>query len=259
MHPSVGEPKKPVGVLTLFKILIKEEFKVLSFENLTQEQIQELINQLAVQAGLEIEIKDKQEKPVKRQGRKLPRFLHPEEVAQLLKPLNVKCITGLRNRTIFESMYRAGLRVSEVCNLTPSHVDLIRGTILIQDGKNNTDRIVPITNELMKWLKKWDAVRPESPYFFSTLKGGKLDPRQLNATLERLSQKSGVYIQDGVNRKPVSCHVLRHSYATELLKRGINIRELQDLLGHRNIQTTEIYTHVVMTELDKKIKSFDDF
>jgi len=152
-------------------------------------------------------------------------------------------------------MYRAGLRVSEVCNLTLSDVNFETGLIYVQQGKCGKDRYVPMDNDIMTSLQAWLKIRPESEYFFCTLQGGQLDTRYVREVCYRLSTKAGVYIQDGTKKKPVSPHKLRHTMATELLKsKDFNIREIQTLLGHSSINTTMIYTHVVLDELQEKIR-----
>jgi len=95
-------------------------------------------------------------------------------------------------------------------------------------------------------------IRPDSQYFFCTLKGGILDTRYIRDVCYRMSEKAGVYIQDGKEKKLVSPHKLRHSALTSLLKEGFNIREVQEIAGHANLATTQIYTHVAIDELQDK-------
>lgn len=153
-----------------------------------------------------------------------------------------------------EMMYRAGLRVSEVCNLTTGDVDLNEGFVYIQQSKNKKDRYVPIEDETIMWCRLWQAARPESKYFFSTLSGGKLSDTYIRQVCYRKSKRSGVYITDNKEIKPVHPHVLRHCFATELLEEGFSIREVQELLGHASIDTTMVYTHIRPKNLASKIK-----
>ena len=188
--------------------------------------------------------------------KKLPKALSPQQVDQLLSKISLKCPTSKRNMAIFQTMLKAGLRVSEVCNLTPADVNLEKGNIYVQCGKGQKDRMLPIGQCLMNWLKKWDSIRPQqSQYFFCTLQGGQLDPRYLNQVLERLSVKSGVFIQDRLKQGPVHCHCLRHTYATDLLRRGLNLPQIQKLMGHASIATTQVYLYVSDEELDAAVKA----
>jgi len=223
---------------------------------------EEMLRNMAAALGIEIEIKGAQEvmegpKVKKRRAKKLPKALNPQQVEKLLAPIKIKCSTGLRNKTILLVMLKAGLRVSEVTNLTPADVDLSKGMILVQQGKGGRDRVIPIGEELMEWLNRWDETRPSgAQYFFCAVnKGTQLLPRYINQVLERLSNESGVFIQDGAKQGPVHAHCLRHTYATNLLEQGVNIREIQELLGHSSVSTTQIYASVNMVHLDAKIKA----
>ncbi len=196
---------------------------------------------------------------------KLPKIIDQRGVKKMLSQINVGCPTGCRNYAIIIMMYRAGLRVSEVCKLTPSDMNFETGLIYVQqskgrgkikDGKKvqeKKDRYVPMDNDIIKACQAWLAIRPESDYFFCTLEGGQLDQRYIREVCYRLSTKAGVYIQDGDKKKKVSPHKLRHTMATELLREGFDIREVQETLGHSSVATTQVYTHVVQDELQAKI------
>lgn len=189
---------------------------------------------------------------------KLPKIIDRRSVTKMLKQLNLNCPTGIRNYAIVIMMYRAGLRVQEVCNLTLSDVNFETGLIYVQQSKGKKgkkkDRYVPMDSDIIKTCQDWLAVRPQSDYFFCTLEGGKLDQRYIREVCYRISKKAGVYIQDGAKQKPVSPHKFRHSFATELVReKECNIRDIQELLGHSSVSTTQIYTHVVMDELQAKI------
>lgn len=158
-------------------------------------------------------------------------------------------------KELIETMYRAALRVSEVANLTPADVNLEKGEIYVQDGKNSRDRRVPIGPALMEWLSRWNNARPDSQWFFCTTKGGQVSIRWIRAMMERLSKESGIFIQSGRNQKPIWPHSLRHSCATNWLNDGLSIREVQELLGHESLNTTMKYTHISMKALDGKIKA----
>ena len=186
---------------------------------------------------------------------KLPKIIDQKSVKKMLAQINTSCPTGIRNYTIVIMMYRAGLRVSEVCNLGLSDVNFETGLIYIQQGKGKKDRYVPMDDDIEKSLKVWLAVRPDSQFIFCTLEGGQLMQRYIREVCYRISEKVGVFIQDGAIKKPVSPHKLRHTFLTEVLGEGTaNIREVQELAGHSSLNTTMVYTHVVMDELQGKIK-----
>jgi len=189
-----------------------------------------------------------------RKPQKLPKILSQDQVQALFKTINVKCPTGRRNRALLQVLYRCGLRISEACNLAEADVDLQQGFIYIQEGKNKKDRYTPLDPETIAWLKRWEAIRPESDYYFCTLHGSDLKPVYIRQVLDRKSAKSGVFIQDGHEKKHVTPHKLRHTYATELVEEGFSLPEVQQLLGHASIQTTAVYTHVRPEKLAAKIK-----
>ena len=194
-------------------------------------------------------------KPQKRKGRKLPKVLKPGDADIFLSALNTKTFMGLRDRCILDVMYSCGLRVSEVCNLQVEDVDLEEGYFFIQQGKGNKDRTVPMDADLIGWLQKWVERRPQqAQYFFCTAKGGKLSTRQIRKKCEIVSEKSGVYIRDGENKKPVHPHTLRHCCFTELLEAGFSLPEIQELAGHTSINTTAIYLHVRPEALRRKMR-----
>jgi integrase/recombinase XerD len=186
---------------------------------------------------------------------KLPKIIDQKSVKKMLSQINTSCPTGIRNYAIILMMYRAGLRVSEVCNLGLSDVNFETGLIYIQQGKGKKDRYIPMDDDIIKSAQAWLSIRPDSIHFVCTLEGGQLDVRYIREVCYRISKKAGVFIQDGIEKKPVSPHKLRHTFSTEILREGTaNIRELQELLGHSSIQTTMVYTHVVMDEIQGKIK-----
>ena len=185
---------------------------------------------------------------------KLPKIIDQRSVTKMLNQININCPTGIRNYAIVMTMYRSGLRVSEICKLTLSDVNFDSGLIYVQQGKGKKDRYVPMDSDIIKACKAWLTVRPVSEYFFCTLEGGILDARYIREVCYRLSKKAGVFIQDGMEKKPVSPHKLRHTFLTECLRDGeFNIREVQQLAGHSSLNTTMVYTHVVMDELQAKV------
>lgn len=195
----------------------------------------------------------------KRHSSKLPKFIPQNEVLKILSCINTKCWMGLRNHTIIMVLYRAGLRVSELCKLTLPDVNFNTEMIYVQQGKGKKDRYVPmdfnVKQSLKNWLKIRLVVQDADEYLFCTSKGRKLSDRYVREMCYRTSEKAGVYIQDGTKKKPVSPHKFRHSCFTELLREGdFNIREIQQIAGHKSINTTMIYTHVVTDDIQKKMR-----
>lgn len=183
---------------------------------------------------------------------KLPKTISEADAIKLLSQINRKCPTGCRNYAMLMIMYRNGLRVSEVANLTVPDINFEENTIYVQQGKGKKDRIIPLDVDAKEACIAWQKIRPDSQYFFCTLKGGILDTRYIRDVCYRMSERAGVYIQDGKEKKLVSPHKLRHSALTSLLKEGFNIREVQEIAGHANLATTQIYTHVAIDELQNK-------
>jgi len=188
---------------------------------------------------------------------KLPKIVKKNELQRMFNRINTKTPSGLRNMVALQLMYRAGLRNSEVCNLSPADIDMDKGLIYIQQSKGRKDRYAIMDDILKGWCMKWDKVRPQCDYYVCTMKGTKLSDRYLREICYRLSKKAGVYINDNHRLRKVFPHALRHTFATELLaSKDFNIREVQTLLGHSNVNTTMIYTHVVMDDLlVEKIKN----
>jgi len=188
-------------------------------------------------------------------ARHLPKIMEKHEVAELLAQPNTGCPTGLRNRAILEVMYRAGLRVSEVCNLRPRDIRWQAQELTVVAGKGDKDRVVPFGRELENWLRMWADRRPTvgngTGFFFCTLQGGRMSPRYLQQLVKRLATKAGL------DPEQVTPHVLRHTCATELLDEGFTIREVQEVLGHARVETTQIYTHVRPKALGDKLRARD--
>ncbi len=184
--------------------------------------------------------------------KRLPIALEAHEVEKILALPNTRCNTGLRNRAILEVMYRAGLRVSEVANLKPGHIRWKEKIIEIHNGKGGRDRNVPVRSETIAWLQAWKQAKPKSRYFFCTFKRTQLTTRYIQMLVKRLAHKAGLE-----RVEMITPHCLRHTYATELLDQGFTIREVQMLLGHSSVQTTQIYTHVRPADIAAKIQAQD--
>lgn len=191
-------------------------------------------------------------------ARKLPKFINQNQAVKMLDQINQNCTIGARNHAMLMTMYRAGLRVSEVANLTLSDMNIDDKMIYIQNSKGAKDRYVPMSGDIIKSAKNWLLFRPESDYFFCTHKGGQLDVRYIREMTYRVSEQAGVFIQAGKEKKKVNPHALRHSFATSLLKSGnFDIREIQELMGHENLATTQIYTHVTLDDMAHKFNKME--
>ena len=182
----------------------------------------------------------------------LPKFLNQSEIEMLLSQPDVETETGLRDRAILELMYSSGLRVSEAVNLQLRDVDLDNG-VLTCTGKGSKTRRVPIGSSAVEWLRKYLAVRRKQEnieidnLFVSP--GGKLLTRQLvHSFIKAYGEACGI--------EGVSPHTLRHSFATHLVQNRADIRSVQQMLGHADISTTQIYTHITDAHLKKAYENF---
>jgi integrase/recombinase XerD len=180
--------------------------------------------------------------------RALPRYLTPGQVEALLAAPDTKVLLGLRDRAILETMYATGLRAAEVTGLRTSDVDLEIG-VVTAFGKGRKERIVPLGREAQAWIRRYLqrvrarlVKRGDDGILFLSQRGGKLGHMGLWTIVRRHAVKAGV---DCV----LSPHVLRHSFASHLLERGADLRSLQAMLGHADISTTQIYTHITRERL----------
>jgi len=184
--------------------------------------------------------------------KKLPTVLEPEEAQSLLKQPNKRYPTGLRNKAMMSLMLHCGLRVSEVVNLRPGKINLTKGKLRVDSGKGNKDRDLAIPEYLTDLFDSWRKKRPESNFFFSTLKGKKLSSRYLQQMVKRYAQKAGI-------NKRVSPHTLRHTYGTQYYRQTKDIETLRKILGHSDISTTTIYITLANIDVENGMKSFKGF
>jgi len=184
-----------------------------------------------------------------RPDRKLPHFLSTDEIGRLLETPPANCPLGLRDRAMLETMYSAGLRVSELVGINDGDLDLSDGLVRIR-GKGRRERLAPVGTLARQALQRWLRVRtlsrrqspgPEAPVFVSRL-GCRLTTRSVARMLEKYLKLAGLDLR-------TTPHTLRHSFATHLLDRGADIRSVQELLGHKSLVTTQIYTHVSTASL----------
>jgi integrase/recombinase XerD len=174
-------------------------------------------------------------------GSYLPRFLSEDEMEKLLAAPDTATEEGLRDRAILELMYASGLRISELISLKALDVDMDAG-LLSCHGKGSKERRIPIGKSATRWLELYRAARLASharkhdPRLFVSSLGAPLTRQSVWSSIKRYSQRAGL--------ENVSPHTLRHSFATHLLQRGADSRSVQSLLGHSDISTTQIYTHI---------------
>jgi integrase/recombinase XerC len=179
-----------------------------------------------------------------RVGRKLPAFLSVEQLATLLEAPPANQPLGLRDRAMLETLYTAGLRVSELVGLNLSDWDEGQGVLKVR-GKGRKERIAPVGSFAARALARWkevrkvsDKARPaEKDAFFLNKNGKRLTTRSVGRLLEKYLQLTGL-------DSAATPHTLRHSFATHLLDGGADLRSVQELLGHKSLTTTQIYTHV---------------
>jgi integrase/recombinase XerD len=177
----------------------------------------------------------------------LPRYLTPAQVEALLEAPDTSHPLGLRDRAILEVLYATGLRVSELIGLRRAEVDLELG-LLRAFGKGRKERLVPLGRVAREWVVKYERVRerlvqgrPEAPLFVNN-RGGRLSRMGLWGIVRRHAVAARL-------ERVLTPHVLRHSFASHLLERGADLRSLQAMLGHADISTTQIYTHVTRERL----------
>ena len=185
----------------------------------------------------------------------LPRYLTPRQVEALLQAPDVSQPVGLRDRAVLEVLYATGLRASELTGLTSEGLDAELGVVRVL-GKGRKERLVPLGREARRWVRRYVAEAREgfakgrkSPYLFLSQRGGRLSPTGLWGLVRRHAVTAGV-------EKVLTPHVLRHSFASHLLERGADLRALQAMLGHADISTTQIYTHVTRERLRQLYDKF---
>ena len=187
-------------------------------------------------------------------ARKLPKVLSEEEVNKLLD-INLNNDFDYRNKAMLELMYSSGLRVSELINLTVNDVDLKNSLVRIF-GKGSKERIVPLNDYATEALNNYILYhRPklfkqkENNYLFLNNHGNQMTRQGFFKTLKKITKEKGI-------KSELSPHTLRHSFATHLLKYGANLRSIQELLGHSDISTTQIYTHITNEMLEKNYHEY---
>ncbi len=181
-------------------------------------------------------------------GRRLPKALTEEQVDRLLAAPDTKRPLGQRDRAMLETLYATGLRVSELVNLTVPQVNLNAGVTKVF-GKGNKERLVPLGDEAVRWLERFLSDgrrhilrRHATDALFPTARGGAMTRQAFWYNIKRYAVSVGII-------QPLSPHTLRHAFATHLLNHGADLRTVQMLLGHADLSTTQIYTHIARERL----------
>ncbi len=171
------------------------------------------------------------------------------EVEQVFLQVDVVDSVGIRNRAILETLYSTGIRRMELLNLQVDDLDIERQTLRIRQGKGKKDRVVPIGGRALAWVQKYlDEVRPrfyvepDHGALYLTAVGNRL-------SLEQMTHMVGGYVKKAGIPKKGSCHLFRHTMATVMLEHGADIRYIQQMLGHRDMTSTDVYTHVSIEKL----------
>jgi integrase/recombinase XerC len=188
----------------------------------------------------------------------LPAFLMINEIQDLLNAIEKNTDAGIRDRVLIELMYACGLRVSETAQLTVHQIDFANRLLRIT-GKGRKERLVPFYHSIGRQLKNYlDLIRPglikqkKHAFVFVNLRGDAITERGVQDILKRRAQSAGL-------NQTLHPHMLRHSFATHLLDNGADLRTVQELLGHQNLSTTQIYTHVSVDRLKEVyFKAFEE-
>jgi integrase/recombinase XerD len=185
----------------------------------------------------------------------LPEILSLEEIEQILEQPNLQTPLGTRDRAMLEMLYATGMRVSELTQLPIHQVNLEGGYVLLY-GKGSKERIVPLGTEAMKWVTVYLKTArgilskgKENPSLFINRSGKGMSRQRFWKSLKDYARRAGL-------RKRITPHLLRHSFASHLLERGADLRSVQMMLGHADISTTQIYTHVTGERLKKVHKQY---
>ena len=180
----------------------------------------------------------------------LPEILTLKEIEQILEQPNRQTPLGIRDRAMLEMLYATGMRVSELTHL-PTHQVNLEGGFVILYGKGSKERVVPLGSEAIKWVISYLkesrgilAKGKESPFLFINRSGKGMSRQRFWKNLKDYARKAGLH-------KRITPHLLRHSFASHLLERGADLRSVQMMLGHVDISTTQIYTHVTGERLKK--------
>lgn len=186
-----------------------------------------------------------------RKGRRIPSYLSLREVESLLETPSPDTPLGIRDKAMLEVLYGAGLRISELVNLNVEDVDLRKGWIKVM-GKGFRERVLPLGREACQWVRKYlreRELKKEKAPLFCNRYGKRISRQACWKIIKKYARKAGI-------TGKISPHTLRHSFATHILSGDADLRAVQELLGHVNITTTQIYTHITRERLKKIYKKF---
>jgi len=175
--------------------------------------------------------------------------LSHEEFEEIVRQVNLEEPLGFRDRAMLETFYSTGIRRRELLNLEMGHIDGGKGTLMVRQGKNKKDRLIPIGERALYWigaylthLRAALAFAPGIETLFLNIKGYPLAPGTVTVLMAKYIKKSGI-------NKPGSCHIFRHSMATAMVENGADIRFVQEMLGHKSLSTTQVYTRLSIEKL----------
>src|SRR5690606_1390152 len=187
--------------------------------------------------------------PAAKPAPRIPRTLSQDQVEKLLGAPDTDNPVGLRDRAMLETLYATGLRASELISLGLLHVSLNEGVVRVVNGKGGKDRLVPLGQEAAFWIDRYLSDgrpallgRRTSDDLFVTARGGAMTRQAFWLNVKKAAHAAGITV-------PLSPHIVRHAFATHLLNHGADLRVVQMLLGHADISTTQIYTHVARERL----------
>ena len=182
-----------------------------------------------------------------KQDKRLPKYLEVEQIDQLLSNCDTSTLLGARDRAILEMLYATGMRVSELIALNVSDLDMSQNAARVR-GKGRKDRVVPIGPGAVKAvlhyldMRRSTAGAPDIEALFINKHGQRLSTRSVRRKLDKYLLEAGLDLS-------VSPHTLRHSFATHMLRRGADLRSVQELLGHQSLSTTQVYTHLTTSKV----------
>ncbi|EPE84480.1 putative site-specific tyrosine recombinase XerC [Leptospira noguchii str. 1993005606] len=187
-----------------------------------------------------------------RTPKRIPRnVLKVEEVEKILSIPDLESGLGVRNRAILELFYSTGIRRFELQKLKISEVDLVNRTVFVLEGKRRQDRLIPMSERASDWIRKYlEEVRivlvkePDDGTLFVSVRGGSMDKGRIGEVVKAAKEKAEV-------KKKGATHMFRHTTATLMLENGADIRYVQEMLGHRDLNSTQIYTHVAIRKLQE--------
>lgn len=178
-------------------------------------------------------------------------IFNEEDIRKLLDAIDIDTKLGLRDKAILELLYTTAIRSGELCNLTLYDIQKDYGTISVKAGKGNKDRVVPVGEVAMCYLEEfiehgkkrfphWDTL----PWIFLTYRGTQMENRNIAPIVQKHAERAGI-------KRYTSAHMIRHSTATHMLRHGAPIRVVQEMLGHKRLDSTQVYTQVEISDLRK--------